>query len=280
MKFGERIAKIPRQIIFLLIAAAVLLPLIIPVGLMINVTPQTKKIYDAIEQLDSTSKPVLISCDFDPQTMPEIYPMLLGVLSQCFSRNVKVLVMALWPQGAGMAELGINETNALFNKKYGEDYVFLGYKAGGAAVIIGLGDRIKNVFPLDYYNRPLDSIPLTSNLINYDDLSLVISLSTGEPGFRQWLYYGQSKFGMKVATGVTAVSAADAFPYLNSGQLIGMFGGMKGAAEYETMLAKNGYRMPNQNATKAMDAQSLGHLFIILFIIVGNVGFFLMRRQK
>jgi hypothetical protein len=280
MKFGERIAKIPRQIIFLLIALAVLIPLLKPVGLITNVTTQTKKIYDAIEQLDSTSKPVLISCDFDPQTMPEIYPMYLGLLSHCFSRNVRVLIMALWPQGAGMGEMGINETNVLYNKTYGKDFVFLGYKAGGDAVILGLGDNIKNVFPRDYYNRPLDSMPLTAHITNYDDISLVISLSTGEPGFRQWLYYGQSKFGMKVATGVTAVSAADAFPYLNSGQLIGLFGGMKGAAEYETILAKNGYRLPSQDAIKAMDAQSLGHLFIMLFIIVGNIGFIIMRRQK
>ncbi len=280
MTIGERIAKIPRQIIFFLIALAVLIPLLKPVGLITNVTTQTKKIYDAIEQLDSTSKPVLISCDFDPQTMPEIYPMYLGLLSHCFSRNVRVLIMALWPQGAGMGEMGINETNSLYNKKYGVDFVFLGYKAGGEAVILGLGDRIKNVFPRDYYNRSLDSMPLTANLTNYNDISLVISLSTGDPGFRQWLYYGQSKFGMKVAAGVTAVSAADAFPYLNSGQLIGMFGGMKGAAEYETILAKNGYRLPSLDATKAMDAQSLGHLFIMLFIIVGNIGFMIMRRQK
>jgi hypothetical protein len=280
MKFGEKIGKLPRQVIFLAIAIAVMIPLLFPVGLLINVTPQTMKIYDAVDQLDSTSKPVLISCDFDPQTQPEIYPMLLGVLCHCFSRNVKVLVMALWPQGAGLAELGISEANALYRRVYGTDFVFLGYKAGSEAVILGLGDKIKNVFPADYYNTPLDSLPLTARMVNYGDISLVITLSTGTPGFREWLYYGQSKFGMKVATGVTAVSAADAYPYLNSGQLIGLFGGMKGAAEYETALSLHGYKLPSRKATKAMDAQSLGHLFIMLFIIIGNIGFILARRKK
>jgi hypothetical protein len=39
-----------------------------------------------------------------------------------------------------------------------------------------------------------------------------------------------------VAVGVTAVMAADMYPYLQSGQLIGMLSGLKGAAEYEKLV--------------------------------------------
>jgi hypothetical protein len=109
---------------------------------------------------------------------------------------------------------------------------------------------------------------------------MVLTLSAGTPGYREWLAYGQSKFGVPVGAGVTAVSAADAYPYLGSGQLIGLFAGMKGAAEYETALIKGGYKLLFHQAIKAMDAQSLGHLFIMIFIIIGNVGFFIMRRKK
>jgi hypothetical protein len=280
MKLGEKITKIPRQIIYLFMAAAIVFPLIVPIGMPINIMPQTKKLFDAIEALPPASKPVLISCDFDPQSMPELYPMLQAALNHLLSKNVKVLVMALWPQGAGMGEMALNEIAPVLNKKYGEDYVFLGYKAGAAAVILGLGDKIANVFPADYYNKPLSSFPLTAHLTNYNDLSLVLTLSAGTPGYREWLAYGQSKFGISVGAGVTAVSAADAYPYLGSGQLTGLFGGMKGAAEYETSLIKNGYKLLFRQATKGMDAQSLGHLFIMIFIIIGNLGFFMMGRKK
>ncbi|MEO0216734.1 MAG: hypothetical protein ABIL14_06935 [candidate division WOR-3 bacterium] len=280
MTFAERLSKIPRQIIYLIIAAAIIIPLIVPLGMAINVMPQTQKLIDSIEEIPPGSKPILISCDFDPQSMPELYPMLEAILNHCFNKDLKVLVLALWPQGAGMAEMALGEIPPKYNKKYGEDYVFLGYKAGGAAVVLGLGDNLKNVFPVDYYNNPVDSLPLTSTIQNYNDISLVVSFSAGDPGYRTWLLYGQSKFGFKLGTGVTAVSAADTYPYLNSGQLIGVFAGMKGAAEYETALYKKGYRLTNRNATKAMDAQSLGHFFIMLFIIIGNIGFLLLRRSK
>jgi hypothetical protein len=280
MMKADILAKIPRQVIYMVMGLAIIVPLIVPIGMAINVMPQTKKLFDAIDSLTANSNPVIISCDFDPQSQPELYPMLQAALTHLFTKNVKVLVMALWPQGAGMADIALSDVPKLYGKKYGEDYVFLGYKAGGEAVILGLGDRIKNIFPADYYNTPLDSLPLTAHLTNYRDISLVISLSAGDPGYRAWLFYGQSKFGIKLGAGVTAVSAADAYPYLGSGQLVGLFPGMKGAAEYETYLVKHNYKLPTRAATKAMDAQSLGHLFIMLFIIVGNIGYFIFRRQK
>jgi hypothetical protein len=33
-------------------------------------------------------------------------------------------------------------------------------------------------------------------------------------------------------------------------------------------------------AVQGMDAQSLGHLVIMVFIIIGNIGYFVMRRKK
>ncbi len=280
MNFAEILAKIPRQIIYLIMALAIIIPLIVPIGLPINVMPQTKKLYDAVESLSEGAKPVLVSCDFDPQSMPELYPMLEALLNHLFAKNIKVLVMAMWPQGAGMADLALSTIPKAYNKEYGKDYVFLGYKAGAAAVVLGIGDNLKNVFPADYYNTLLDSIHLTANITNYNDISLVVSLSAGDPGYRTWLFYGQSKFGFKLGTGVTAVSAADTYPYLGSGQLVGVFAGMKGAAEYETALHKGGYKLTKRDATKAMDAQSLGHFFIMLFIIIGNIGYVLLRRRS
>jgi len=280
MNIVEKLSKIPRQIIFLVMAAAIIIPLITPIGMPVNEMPKTRKLFEAIESLTIESKPILVSCDFDPQSMPELYPMLQAVLSHCFTKNIKVLVMALWPQGAGMGEMALDTLSKVFNKKNGEDYVFLGYKVGGAAVILGLGDKIKNVFPMDYYNKSLDSLILTQNLVNFNDISLIVSLSAGDPGYRTWLYYGQSKYGVRVGTGVTAVSAADAYPYLDSGQLVGLFAGMKGAAEYETILNRYKYRLIDRLATKAMDPQSFGHLVIMLFIIIGNVSFFMLGRKK
>ncbi|MGH2668986.1 MAG: hypothetical protein ACRDH5_07710, partial [bacterium] len=66
-------------------------------------------------------------------------------------------------------------------------------------------------------------------------------------------------------SGCTAVSAPEYYPYLQSGQLQGLLGGMAGAAEYEKARNEKGL------ATKGMDAQSLAHIFVAFCIVLGNV---------
>ena len=48
---------------------------------------------------------------------------------------------------------------------------------------------------------------------------------------------------------------------------------MKGAAEYEQLIGKPG------TASVGMDAQSLTHLLIVIFVIVGNIQYFLSKRK-
>ena len=280
MNIFQSLTKIPRQIIFLAIAIAVAIPLIIPIGMPVNIMPKSENLFKAIDSLGPHSKPVLISCDFDPQSMPELYPMLLAIMRHCFARDIKIMLMNLWPQGPGLVEMAIDVVPGEFNKEYGKDYTFLGYKFGAAAVLLGMGENIRGVFPNDYYGTPLDSIPMMQDLRNYDDLSLLITLSTGDPGWRTWLYYAQSRYGANLGVGVTAVSAADIYPYVETGQVIGFLAGMKGASEYEIMVQRNGYSEIAGKAVKGMDAQSLGHLLIMIFIVLGNIGYFFSRRQK
>jgi len=67
--------------------------------------------------------------------------------------------------------------------------------------------------------------------------------------------------------------AADYYPYLNSGQIFGLMGGMLGAAEYEKLVKRPG------RAMEAMRVHVWTHMVIILFIVIGNVGFFLTKRK-
>ena len=86
----------------------------------------------------------------------------------------------------------------------------------------------------------------------------------------------------------------DAIPYVQSGQLKGILAGMPGAAEYEQLVYEymieeqlNNNKYINQNATitkgKAfarMSAQSVAHLLMVIFIILGNVSYYYSRRVK
>ena len=78
----------------------------------------------------------------------------------------------------------------------------------------------------------------------------------------------------------SAVSAADVYPYVETGQVVGLLAGMKGASEYEILVHEGKYSEGKRTAVQGMDAQSLGHLIIMVFIIIGNIGYFATRRKK
>ncbi len=84
-------------------------------------------------------------------------------------------------------------------------------------------------------------------------MNLVIEFSGSAAG-GAWFTYARPKFGLNVAVGVTAVMAADMYPFLQSGQLIGMLAGLKGAAEYEKMVdVFAAYREPGRDYSIKID---------------------------
>ena len=68
-------------------------------------------------------------------------------------------------------------------------------------------------------------------------------------------------------TGLTAVYIADIQPFYQSGQIKGIIGGLKGAAEYEKLVSHPG------GGTAGMRSQKVVHYMIILFIILGNIAY-------
>ncbi len=280
MRIGEALLKIDRRVIYLILGIAVIAPLIKPIGIPVNVMPETQKLFNAIDQIPPNDKPLLISVDFDPAAMPELYPMLLAILRHAFAKNIRVIVLAIWAPGTGLGEMALQTVAPEYNKTYGKDYVFLGYKPGMTAVMLGMGESIRGVFPTDYYGTPLDSLEMMQSIRNYRDIAMCVSLSAGTPGYLEWISYAGARYGLKIGTGVTAVSAADAYPYVQTGQLCGLLAGLKGASEYETLIERHGYSKAFKPACQGMDSQSLAHLVIMIFIVLGNIGYFLTRRQR
>ena len=274
LEFLLKLGSLDRRYIFLAIGIAVLVPLLKPVGLPIEPTPTTKAVYDAIDQLPPKSK-ILLSIEFGPSTKPELYPMAAALLRHFFRNDYLVYITCLWPDGEFMAlevleEIAINE----FNKTYGEDFVFLGFRPGNEAVVKGMVSNIRYMYTVDYKNTLIDNIPMMEDIRNLSDFSFLMSLSAGYPGSTEWLQYGSDPTGVPMSTGTTSIQVNELIPYVNSGQLKGIIAGMPGAAEYEKLIGTKGMGF------SGMDAQSIAHVVIVLFIILGNITFFIERKKK
>jgi len=270
MKFVEKILRIDRRIIFILVGGAVVLPLLLPLRIPINITKRVKNVYESIDALPPHS-PILISFDFEPDTAPELFPMSLAVVSHCFAKDLRVIGTTLYPAGAGLAEKVLKQASTEFHKEMWKDYVFLGYKPGNEAVILSLGENIGDIFPMDYYQIPIDKIPALKGVKNLTHIPMMVTIASSAY-LSYWIRYGGARYHIPIAGGCTAVMAADYYPYLESGQLIGLIGGMKGAAEYESLVKRFG------DASMGMDAQSIVHLLIVSLVILGNA-FYLYQKK-
>jgi hypothetical protein len=137
-----------------------------------------------------------------------------------------------------------------------------------------MGQSIPNTFPQDITGGETKSYPIMQGITNYSSFPLLISLSAGYPGTKEYVQQVQGRFHIRMIGGVTAVSAPEFYPYLQSGQLLGLLGGMAGAAEYEKLRGESGA------ATRGMVPQSMVHVFIAFCILAGNIVQWMKAREK
>lgn len=268
----EKLATIDRRYIYVLLVITVVLPFLLKIILPIRVSPPVMRAYEAIDTLKPGSV-LMVSIDYDPTSMPEIQPMLISILRHAFSKGIKVIMMGHIPLGIPVGQLGLEQVAEEMGMKYGEDYVNLGYRPGYTAVMVTMGRAIREIFLSDYRGTPIDELPIMKNIHNYDQIDLLLSLAHGYAP-ELWAQFAGARYGQRIIVGCTAVVAPDLYPYLQSGQIEGLIGGLKGAAEYETLIGRPGVGI------LGMPAQSLSHILILLFIIFGNVGYFMLRRKR
>ena len=260
--------QLDRRWLFLLIFIGVTLPLIFTIGLPLETSKNVQMVYDLVESMPKGSK-ALISFDYDPASMPELHPMAKVILKHCFDKDINLIFTAMWPMGVQMAEdIMAQLQNDYPDLVYGEDYVNLGFKAGGMITIQSMGKNFREIFPEDMNGNNIDELPIMDGINNYNNISFVFSLSAGAPGIKEWVQIAHDAYGRPTSGGVTGVSAPAMLPYVNEQQqLTGLLAGLKAAAEYETLVHAPG------TVTSGMDAQSIAHLIIIIFIIIGNINY-------
>ncbi len=273
MSIWNKMEKMDRRWIYLMVAISVVIPFLYPMSLPISITPEAQAVYDTIEALPDGST-VMLVFDYYPSTIAECEPMAIAALHQFFSKDIKVITLSNIPLGGpSMAETITRMMAKEYNKEYGIDFVNLGYKANYVAVMSGMGQSIEDIFPTDNSGTPLSELPLMTKTKNYADISFLFEIADNATA-DYWVSIVNAQFGLPMVCGTTAVSAPKYYAFVASGQFKGLLGGMKGAAEYEILVGHKA------SAVTGMSAQSLVHLLIIFLVILGNLSFFIGRRKS
>ena len=260
-----------RHFVFLGLALVVTLAMLSGVRPTLSISSDTQRLYDFIDSLPSGSA-LLVSFDHEASSLPEIQPIALALLRHAFARGHRLIGMALLAEGTAIGYRQMEKVAAEYGRRYGEDFVYLGFKPQYLAAILSMGESIRATFPTDYLDHPLDSLPLMRNVDSYANVAAVISVADGSLT-THWMEYAGARYHLTVLAGVTAAMITTYDPYLASGQMHAMVGGLRGAAQYESLIGHAG------GGARGMMAQTSAHLYVILLIVVGNVVYFTVRRR-
>lgn len=287
MSFLEKLGKVDRRWIFLFIAIAVTIPLLMNRPAPVLPSPIVRDLFGRIDELPPGSR-VLLTLDYGPSTVPENTPMANAVTRHCLKKGLTLYVITIWATGPPIITTLMNEVIlADFpDKKYGIDYVNLGYKVGNQGLIQSLTTDFKAQYTMDaglgeaMPARPVSQIPMMQRINQLSDFNFICAIGSGFPGVKEWIQFGGDPAGVDVGGGVTAVEAPLLYPYYPQ-QLEGLMGGLLGAAEYEAALTEKYPEFGPQAKTALvrMFPQTVAHLVIVVFVLLGNVSYFMSKRK-
>ena len=269
----DRLRKMDRRYIYLILLIAIVWPLFAPIGFPLQVTPLVRQAYQFVESLPAGSV-VAWSVDAGVAVLGEQFPQAKITFEHLIKRkNLKIIIVHFWEQGPLFMPSLMPKIEAS-GMKYGVDWVDLGYIPGGEAAMAAFADDIHRTVPTDVRGNKLSSLPLMQNVKTAKDIKLWITTSAGTPGVPEYARQVQSRYGTPIIAGVLSQFATIYMPYINSKQLVGLLGGLRAAAEYEKLMGASG------GATRAMDALSNAHIVVITFVIMANVLYFSGKKNK
>ena len=289
----ERLQDLDRRFIYVLVLVVIFAPLLSPLNLPLGVSPETSSIYNLIEELPPGSL-IALSFDYSAASRPEMYPQSRTIFAHALRAGHKVILFGMWSYGATILTLEcVNDVIAYAEEKgyteiatatYGEDYVNLGLITASGTGVMQMAEVgfYPALFPEDNFGTPLADIPFykgAKHITDFmaTDVNLLVSFASGTPGIASYTTYWWATYRIDCAVGAVGVSAAGYYPDIAAGILVGMLTSTRGAMEYDQLTG-----MPGASGLtfSSMDAQSMQHLLVILFIVIGNIGDILVRRRR
>lgn len=270
----DRLQTIDRRVLYVLITLSVGIPLLSPLGLPLTISSETKTAYDKVDEYIQQGSVVVIAYEFIAGNWAEMGPIAVAMTQHVFEKpDVRIVMLAMGrEQGPLLVERTIDYIDTK-GKEYETDYVNLGFFAGAEAAMASFASDIPGIVKVDYYGTAIDQIPVMDGLKDLNDIDLFICLWSGTPGWAEYLRQWYTPYEIPVVGGTLGINGPGAAPYVAAGQLKGLVVGLRGGAEYEKLVGKPG------EAISGMDAITTSHILVILFVIVGNLGYFLGRKK-
>jgi len=166
--------------------------------------------------------------------------------------------------------------------EYGTEIVYLGYVPGNEVGMQTFGDNTWQAKGTDHFGTAVADLPLMQEVRSAADFDLWAEWTSGTPGEQQVIQFVQGRHGgpsaVPIIAGSTAVSVPGMMPFYTAGQIIGILNGLAGAGEYEKLVNADYPEYPYEQGP-GLDAQSVAHVLVILFVAIGNIGWAISKSS-
>jgi hypothetical protein len=260
---------IDRRWLYLILFVNIVTFLVAPIRLRASISPPVQKFHDEIEKLQPGDL-VMISSNWSASTLAENQPQLEAVITHLMRKQARFTLISIEAQSRDISYRLAERVTKEKGYQYGKQWAHFGFVPNLAVAIKGMVTDLPNTVKQDVRGIEVTKLPVVQGVKSLSDYKMIIDV-TPSGTVPIWISY--SPKNVKILYCPTSVMAAEAYTYLDSGQIKGMITGAKGAQEYEQLLGIKGLGAPFANTI------SFSHVLIIVFILLGNFAMLMNRLQ-
>ena len=269
---GKTLANLPTWLYFGLIIIAMAYITLYPLGFPIPVSDQTRACYAAVDALQPGDI-MFVDMGYESGTIAFMEPGMVAVFRHAISKGIKIVMVSTAVESPMLVGRAMDKIKPeASGYVYGEDWVHLGYIAGGEPSYASLLGDINGLVTEDYQSTPTSQLPLMAELEapTNDKIDLVFILTAGGDVVEGWIRQSAVRYNHNFITEVNEMMVPTILPYYPI-NCDGIINGGIGAAEYEALSGFAG------EAIKLSDMMTMGGLVVLVFLILGNIGYFMTK---
>lgn len=277
MSIVDRLLNIDSRIIYLLMFLALAFPILYPVVLPMEVQQYSLTAFEFVDDLPDGSY-VLFDGGNTAATYPQGGPGMIVNIVHLLRKNCKVVIFSTSVECVPFNQQAIDDALEKLSSdvpaENGVNWVNLGYIGGGGeSAVAAFVNDIRSVLETDYFGTPINDLPIMEGVNDASDFAAVMWWG-GSQGSIPWgIRQIVEPFGVPMTGQCTTNEVPNYSPYISSGQLQGLIGGVRGSAEYEYFL-----NLPGPALGQAM-ATNFGGLLWMIAVVLGNA-FYLIKRAR
>ena len=278
--FASKMMSVDRRILYAVLLGIILFGLLIPVNLPLTKAAPAQKLFEAVEAAP-TDKIAFVSTAWTNSTRGENAPQMAALMRHLMRRKIKFALIQFGnPEAVVLAQLlaeDVTKEDPEYKDGYGKTWINLGFKQDMLGTLKAMRVDIPAVYRDDFRDRRrVTDFEITRNLKTIKDVGIVVEVAPSGT-YKYWIQLIQGGDKIPYGLAATSVMVPELYPYLDSGQMVGMLFGLKGAAEYEDLL-----QLPadKKESTRFLSPLSLSLIYLFLLIFLGNLGMYLSRRRE